>query len=271
MRQGAIIVAHGQPSDPAPAEAALAALARRVAGHLPDGWRVASATLAMPDALERALAAAPEALIYPLFMADGWFTQVNLPGRLERAGIGAARARILPPMGCDPALWDLAVRAAEEGAQAHGLAPGGCDLILAAHGARNNAEVARAARRIAAHMAARGGFRAVRPGFVEEAPFLPDVARAAAAPALCLPLFAAGGEHVRADVPALLREGGFEGEILPAIGLHVDVPGLIAAALARGGMAGAAAEGGGEAAGKATGETAGKAARETVAGGEARA
>ena len=35
----ALIVAHGQPSDPGPAAAELEALAARIAGHLP-GWQV---------------------------------------------------------------------------------------------------------------------------------------------------------------------------------------------------------------------------------------
>ena len=46
----ALIVAHGQPSDPAPAAAALEALAVRVAAHLP-GWQVDAATLAQPGRL----------------------------------------------------------------------------------------------------------------------------------------------------------------------------------------------------------------------------
>jgi len=234
VREHAVIVAHGQPSDPAPAEAALAALAGRVAAHLPPGWSVRSATLAAPGALEEALGGAPpEALIYPLFMADGWFTQINLPERMTVVGADAGDARILPPMGCDPALWELAADAAQEAARERGLAPGACDLLLAAHGARNNGRAARAAHRIADHVTAHSGFRAVHLGFVEEAPFLPDAARAVQRPALCLPLFAAAGEHVREDVPELLREGGFAGEILPAIGLHPAVPKLIAGALVR--------------------------------------
>lgn len=87
----ALIVSHGQPSAPAPAEAALAEFAARIAAGLPSGWRVASATLAAPDALEAALArfgaGTGPLLIYPMFIADGWFTQVNLPARLRAAGI----------------------------------------------------------------------------------------------------------------------------------------------------------------------------------------
>ena len=108
MTRSALIVAHGQPSDPEPAEADLARLAAQVAALLP-GWTVASATLAAPDALRRALAAlGPEGRVFPLFMAGGWFTRVHLPARLAAAG--AAGWQVLEPLGCDPALHDLAVR-----------------------------------------------------------------------------------------------------------------------------------------------------------------
>lgn len=88
----ALIVAHGQPSDPCPAEAALSRFAERVAAQLPAGWQVEAATLAAPGALEAALAGAGAGasplLVYPMFIADGWFTQVNLPARLRAAGMG---------------------------------------------------------------------------------------------------------------------------------------------------------------------------------------
>ncbi|MDP3339987.1 CbiX/SirB N-terminal domain-containing protein [Frigidibacter sp.] len=87
----ALIVAHGQPSDPGPAEAALARFAERVAVELPADWHVEAATLAASGALEAALAKAgansAPLLIYPMFIADGWFTQVNLPARLRAAGV----------------------------------------------------------------------------------------------------------------------------------------------------------------------------------------
>ena len=79
----ALIVAHGQPGEPAPQQAAVEALAARVAGHLPDA-RVQGATLAMPGAL----AAADDAtLIYPLFMATGWFTRMDQGNRIVRTAV----------------------------------------------------------------------------------------------------------------------------------------------------------------------------------------
>ena len=90
----ALIVAHGQPGDPAPQQAITEALAARV--QVP-GIRVRGATLAMSGALDIATDAT---LIYPLFMAQGWFTRTELPRRLALAG--ASKARILPPFGADP-------------------------------------------------------------------------------------------------------------------------------------------------------------------------
>ena len=52
MTRHALILAHGQPSDPRTAGAALEALAARVQALLP-GWAVGAATLAEDGALER--------------------------------------------------------------------------------------------------------------------------------------------------------------------------------------------------------------------------
>src|SRR5688572_10188457 len=110
-RPAALIVAHGQPSDPAPAAAEIAALAARVADHLP-GWHVGSATLAEADALPYAVAGATPGIVYPLFMAGGWFTRSLLPKRVAEAG--GAGWRIAVPFGIDPAVADLTVTLARE-------------------------------------------------------------------------------------------------------------------------------------------------------------
>ena len=78
MIKKALIVSHGQPSDPEPAEAALALLAAKVAELLPD-WRVASATLAKPDALAAAVAGRARGVVYPNFRA-GWLRRGRWTG-----------------------------------------------------------------------------------------------------------------------------------------------------------------------------------------------
>ena len=52
--------------------------------------------------------------------------------------------------------------------------------------------------------------------------------------AVCLPFFAAQGGHVTQDIPAALAEAGFQGRVLPPLGLDPRVPALIAAAISAG-------------------------------------
>ena len=209
-------MAHGQPSDPGPAEAALARLAAAV--DLP-GWRVGSATLAAPGALAAALAEmGPGGVVFPMFMAGGWFTRVHLPGQLAAAG--AVDWRVLEPFGCLEAVQDLAVQVAVE--------TGAAEVILAAHGSFKSPVPAAIAGRVAGMIAARG--LRVGCGFIDQEPRLAGL-RGFGAGTVCLPFFAAGGGHVTDDIPAALAEAGFEGRILPALGLDARVPGIIADAV----------------------------------------
>jgi sirohydrochlorin ferrochelatase len=226
-----LIVAHGQPSAPDGADAAIAALACAVARRLP-GWRVRGATLAAPGALEAALSAlGPRPLsVYPHFMADGWFVGTRIPARLAAAG--REDCAVLAPFGRDPACAALCLAAALEGARAHGLDPAATVLLLAAHGSPSDPRPAAAARAAADVIARARRFRGVAVGFVDEPPSIAEAARASGA-ALCLPFFAARNQHVLVDLPAGLAEAGFTGPLLGPVGEHPAVPGLIAAALRR--------------------------------------
>jgi len=227
----ALIVAHGQPSAPAAPEAAIARFAAAVAEHLP-GWRVQGATLAAPAALDRAVAAlgSPAPVVYPLFMADGWFVTTLLPERLEAAG--APEARITAPLGLDPALPALMAETAAEAAWAEGHAPERTAILVAAHGSPSNPRPRRAAEAAARAMAARQGFREIRLGYVDEAPGIAEAAAGLAPPALCLPFFAMRAGHVLADLPDGLAEGGFAGSLMAPIGLDPAIPAMTARTIA---------------------------------------
>jgi len=220
----ALIVSHGQPSDPGPAEEALAQFAARVAEHLP-GWHVGAATLAQPGALDAALAAAIEApRVYPLFMTEGWFTGENLRNRLA----GASDAEILRPLGVSPHLPALAAELlGREIAQA-GWTPGDTRLFLAGHGSGRSGNSARDTRAFADALGALLPLAEIRTGFVEEAPFLADAARGLGTQSLCLPFFAAAGGHVVDDIPEALDAAGFRGRRLAPLGLAPEVPALVA-------------------------------------------
>jgi sirohydrochlorin ferrochelatase len=220
MTRQAILVAHGSPADPFPQEAAMKALAVRVSMWLP-GWHVLGATLAQEGALEAALAKLSAPLIYPFFMAEGWFTRTNLPRRLAAAG--AKDLVQLPPFGTDPALVDLMAAAARPWADQ--------GLLIAAHGSKVSKTSSDTTYAMVKSLEALG-FSPVKAGFVEEAPFLVDVARDMPQ-AACLPYFALRAGHVLQDIPEALEQAAFANEALPPIGEDARAAQLIAAALQR--------------------------------------
>lgn len=226
LRPSAVIVSHGQPSDPAPAAAELAALAAKVATHLP-GWHVGSATLAEDGALARALADADtaEGLIYPMFMAGGWFTTESLPRRLAEAG--AEGWQVLAPFGTDPTIQALALTIVREAGLTEGR-----QLLLAAHGSFRSPAPAEVAQDLARSIGTTLHLSRSEAAFIDQHPRLSE-AHGFAADALCLPFFAARGGHVIDDLPAALKEAGFTGRVLDPLGLDPRVPSSIASALRR--------------------------------------
>jgi sirohydrochlorin ferrochelatase len=219
MTRHALIVAHGQPSDPRPAGAALEVLASRVAALLP-GWTVGAATLAEDGAIARAVAGLPGGVVFPMFMAGGWFTRVQIPKKLAEAG--AEGWTVLEPFGCDPAVHDLCVTLAREA--------GAAQVTLAAHGSFKSPVPSDIAVHVAGRIAAEAGAE-VAAGFIDQEPQLSSLTGRGG---VCLPFFAAEGGHVSDDIPAALSKAGFTGRVLPPVGLDARVPGIIAAAIARG-------------------------------------
>lgn len=220
LRDG-LIVAHGQPSDPAIGEAALAQVAQRVMALLP-GWQIQAATLAAPGRIEQALADAPHPpYVYPLFMADGWFVRSALPGRL-----GGHAGKVLSPLGLDP---DLPAVAAQILRQA-----GTGSVLIAAHGSARSDWAAEAAQLFCNALAQHLPERKIALGFVEQAPSIAQVAETmpeTMPKTICLPFFALGGAHVTEDIPAMLAEAGFRGCLLPPLGEHDATAAVIASAL----------------------------------------
>lgn len=225
MQFDALIVSHGQPSDPDVGEAEIAALAAAVARHLPDA-RIEGVTLAAPGRIEALSAARPGALIYPMFMADGWFTQVQLPKRLAK-GVGPQ----MVSFGLDCTLPMLAARWLGQICTDRTLQPYETDLVIAGHGSGKSRRVSDATRAFADRVAEAFGPRSVRCGFVEEDPSLTDALSGLGPDAICLPFFAARRGHVLEDLPEAVAASGFQGIVLDPIGLHPDVPKMIADAL----------------------------------------
>jgi sirohydrochlorin ferrochelatase len=223
----ALIVAHGSPSAPGPQDEAMARLAERVAAWLP-GWLVRGATLAAPGSLDRALEGMSRPLVYPFFMADGYFASEVLPKRLAKS---RGPVTVLPPFGSDPALQRLMIAHVSEAAVSLHLRAEETTLLLAAHGSQVSPASRLATTALLHTLADTLPFKAVVAGYLEEAPHLADVARGLG-PAICLPLFTLRAGHAESDVPEALRHAGFAGELLPPIGTHPGIPALIARTLA---------------------------------------
>ena len=227
-----LIVAHGQPSDPVPAGQDLARLAVAVEGACHGQGRaraVGSATLAEEGALAAALEGlGPRGVVFPMFMAGGWFTRIALTSKLQ--ALGAAGWTVLEPFGCDGQLHALASDIVAQAFAGQDLARG--EVLIAAHGSFKSSAPSDVAIALARRIKADLGLARVDVAFIDQTPRLAEVS-GFGAQALCLPFFAAKGGHVTEDLPRALGTAGFGGQVLPPIGLHPAVPEVIAKAVAR--------------------------------------
>lgn len=194
-------------------------MAAKVEALLP-GWSITAATLAEEGAIARAVEGRPGGVVFPMFMAGGWFTKVQIPKKLAEAG--AVGWTVLEPFGCDPLVHDLCVTLVREAAAG--------EVVLAAHGSFKSSVPSDIAVHVAGRIAAETGAE-VAAGFIDQEPQLLSLTGRGG---VCLPFFAAEGGHVSEDIPEALAEAGFTGRVLPPVGLDARVPGIIAAAITRG-------------------------------------
>ncbi len=226
-----VLIAFGSVSDPDPQDAAILALAKRVAAALP-GWRLRGATMACEGSIARAFdGLGPDAVVFPLLMADGWILRKVLREALRGAGRG--EAALMTPLGLLPSFHAHCAEMIRDGLADAGLTASRTTVVLAAHGSARGPRPAACARALSAALAATTGVRAVIPGFLEEAPFLADALRAAPKPALCLPCFVTNAYHATNDVPEAVQQSGFDGPLLPAAGTVPAIIDLIVAELSR--------------------------------------
>lgn len=211
----ALITSHGQPSAPEPPESALARLALQVQELLPD-WQIRSATLSAPGRFEAELE--DGAVVYPFFMARGWFTGQVLPRR-----IGATPHHLACPFGLDPALPALVATALKNEIAHRGWHDQSYDLLLAAHGSARGPKAAEAANDFTKALRPLVPQARITTGFVEQAPTVETAARPLTDRGLCLPFFAQPGDHSRTDIPQALKAAKFDGPTLKVTG---DLPGV---------------------------------------------
>lgn len=229
--RAALIVAHGSPSAPQGPEAAMRRLAAAVSHSLP-GWKVRGATLAGKGTLEAALDEVREGrlLVYPFFMADGWFVRKVLPKRIR--ALRGSGFTVAPPLGLDPSLPAFCTSYLKKAAARTGSRPEETAVLLAAHGSPSDPRPRAAVETLARAITRTGAFRAIRLGFIDERPSLAEAARVQG-PALCLPFFAGRASHVERDLPEALASASFGGLMLDPIGALPDIQETVARSLAQ--------------------------------------
>ena len=220
----ALIVAHGSPSEPEAQERELQALATRVNFFLP-GWKVRGTTLAAEGRFEEKVVSLGTPLVFPFFMAQGYFTEKILRGKTSLLGFPQ-----LEPFGTCGELVSIAASTIREIIAGKGWHPGDTQVLIAAHGSKVSNTSSDSAYRFSAQLKVEAGLLDCICGFVEEAPFL-DTAACNLEKTICLPFFAIQAGHVVEDVPNALSQSGFQGPVLAPFIKWPQTPGLIARAL----------------------------------------
>lgn len=227
----AALIAHGDRGGPAP-NAALAAQAAAV--HALVQAPVSTGLLKGEPAIEQALAEAATSgaariVVYPLFMADGYFVQ-KVRERIAATGI-EPEPTLLSPLGLEPGLPDILVTEAAAVAEAKGLGALSSRLMIVGHGSKLGPASATATRKAAARAALSRRFASVTTAFLEEEPFLEDALRASRDPTVVSGFFFGDGMHAGEDVPDAIAETGANAVYAGSIGNSPAVAPLIAAAL----------------------------------------
>jgi sirohydrochlorin ferrochelatase len=175
-------------------------------------------------------------IVYPLFLADGYFTRVALPRLLEHAvNQDAARTiSLLPPLGLEPALADLIENEAAAAAHSRAVAPSKMTVVLLAHGSPSDAASRIAAERLADRVRQRQSFRDTRIALLEEAPSLAEAIADTRGPIIVVGLFAGEGMHGSDDARRLVMELQRDDIILLGpVGTFAGIDTIIATAATR--------------------------------------
>ena len=220
-----LVVAHGDGGSD-PRDETVRLLAERLARRLdvPVDWATLKRPVTFAEARARLAAALGRAgdddlgpvLVYPLFMAEGFFVRVKLPKLLAENGF--TETAMLPVFGLDPGLVDLIEhRLRAVASMQGGHIPADLTIALIAHGSASGDAGSRlASEAIAVTLRARLGAD-IHLGFIEEEPFFDRVIVEKRA-GIVVGLFVSAGTHALDDVAAHVAR-------IPSVRHHVDAIG----------------------------------------------
>lgn len=175
----------------------------------------------------KALAAMAPKLVYvvPHFMSDGFLVREAVPQALGISGgvshegaAGTHTVRYCRSTGSHRHLPDLVERRLLEVSSAHGFAPKMTAALIIGHGTPRDPASAAHARRMAHALAARGTFREVAIGLLEEPPHVVEALQQLGGQQIAvIGLFAAEGGHAAGDVPDLIAAARRDSDWMPSI------------------------------------------------------
>jgi sirohydrochlorin ferrochelatase len=145
-------------------------------------------------------------VIYPLFMADGYFVNKAIPRQLPSHE--DRDLTVLTPLGLNPRLPGLVAQLAVDAARAAGVDKATHELLLAAHGSKHEPASRLATEHLAERLRQQHVFAGVSVSFLEEAPFVSDQLAAITRPVIVAGLFAGQGMHGAGDVPQAVQASG---------------------------------------------------------------
>lgn len=169
-------------------------------------------------------------LIIPYFMTDGYLSRLATTSRLGRYQHDP-RISVCPPIGMSPELVGLGGDTAEEYRARNGWTRNEWDLLLVAHGSSKDLASRRGTEKFAAGIGGGTSAKSVVISFIEEAPFVGDVAKELKRPTIVMGLFAAPGGHALDDVPEALENSPVPVDYTGAIGGHSKMIDVIMATL----------------------------------------
>lgn len=143
-------------------------------------------------------------LILPYFMTDGYLSQLATTSRL---GVHAQDPRIVvcPPIGLSTGLVSLAANVAEETRESNDWRENQWDVLLVAHGSSKDPASRRGAEKVVQSLVGQTSAVDIQTCFIEETPYVQDVAKTLKRSTAVIGLFAAPGGHALDDVPAALE------------------------------------------------------------------
>ena len=211
---GVLLVAHGSARTGASAEpvrATARALAARGFAHVGTGfWKEEPFLHQALDTMRCA-----RVVVLPVFLAEGYFSRVVVPRELGlEYGLtttGSRQVHLLPPLGTDPDLDDLAVDRARASLPA-GARHDEALVVVLGHGTPLQPSSANTVLEVCRRLDRRREFARVAPAFIDQEPQLTGVIGRAAEPFIVVvPFLVAAGFHGGVTVPEELAATSLAG------------------------------------------------------------